>query len=86
MNPKVFSGFARQRRNIIWVQKDSISRFQLVKDQFAKPQIVCLITGEDPDSQGFYLEENSTFKLLTTLAISSSFASSDISKDDFTPS
>ena len=67
MNPEVFTGFARQSRNIIWFQKDSISRFQLAKDQFAKPQIVCLITGEDPDSQGFYLEENSTLLKQTIL-------------------
>ena len=58
MTPEVFKGFARQSRNIIWFQKDSISRFQLAKDQFAKPQIVCLITGEDSDSQAFSLEEN----------------------------
>ena len=31
MNPEVFSGFARQSRNILWFQKDSISRFQLAK-------------------------------------------------------
>lgn len=67
MNPDIFTGFARQSRNIIWFQKDSISRFQLAKDQFAKPQIVCLITGEDPDSQGFYLEENSTLLKQTIL-------------------
>ena len=58
MTPEVFNGFARQSRNILWFQKDSISRFQLAKDQFAKPQIVCLITGEDSDSQAFSLEEN----------------------------
>ena len=47
LNPQVFSGFARQNRNIIWFQKDSISRFQLATDQFARPQIVALITGLD---------------------------------------
>ena len=67
MNPEVFSGFARQSRNILWFQKDSISRFQLAKDQFAKPQIVCLITGEDSDSQGFSLEENSILLQQTIL-------------------
>ena len=67
MNPEVFSGFARQSRNILWFQKDSISRFQLAKDQFAKPQIICLITGEDSDSQGFSLEENSTLLKQTIL-------------------
>lgn len=58
MNPAAFSGFARQSRNIIWFQKDSISRFQLAKDQFARPQIIASITGEDPDTQAFSLEEN----------------------------
>ena len=29
LNPKIFSGFARQSRNIIWFQTDSIPRFQL---------------------------------------------------------
>ncbi len=67
MNPEVFNGFARQSRNIIWFQKDSISRFQLAKDQFAKPQIVCLITGEDSDSQAFSLEENSILLKQTIL-------------------
>jgi hypothetical protein len=59
MNPKTFTGFARQNRNIIWFQKDSISRFQLGKNQFAQPQIVALITGEDPEVQAFSFQENS---------------------------
>ena len=67
MTSEVFNGFARQSRNIIWFQKDSIPRFQLAKDQFAKPQIVCLITGEDSDSQAFSLEENSTLLKQTIL-------------------
>ena len=67
MTPEVFNGFARQSRNIIWFQKDSISRFQLAKDQFARPQIVCLITGEDSDSQAFSLNENSVLLKQTIL-------------------
>tara|TARA_B100001109_G_scaffold243802_1_gene229942 strand:+ start:65 stop:1036 length:972 start_codon:yes stop_codon:yes gene_type:complete len=67
MTSEVFKGFARQSRNIIWFQKDTIPRFQLAKDQFAKPQIVCLITGEDSDSQAFSLEENSTLLKQTIL-------------------
>ena len=58
LNPKAFSGFARQSRNIIWFQKDSVSRFRLVKDQFSRPQIVGLITGEDSEVQQFFFEEN----------------------------
>lgn len=59
LNPKAFAGFARQSRNIIWFQKDSISRFQLGKNQFAQPQIVALITGEDSEVQAFSFQENS---------------------------
>ena len=58
LNPKVFSGFARQSRNIIWFQKDSIHRFQLANDQFSRPQIVGLVTGEDSEVQQFFFEEN----------------------------
>ena len=29
LNPKAFSGFARQGRNVVWFKKDSISGFQL---------------------------------------------------------
>ena len=58
MNPIAFTGFARQNRNIIWFQKDSISRFQLAKNQFARPQILALVTGEDTDAQAFSFNEN----------------------------
>ncbi|MDC1048771.1 DUF4837 family protein [Flavobacteriaceae bacterium] len=58
MNPIAFTGFARQNRNIIWFQKDSISRFQLAKNQFARPQILALVTGEDTDAQAFTFNEN----------------------------
>jgi len=67
LNPKAFTGFARQSRNIIWFQKDSISRFQLGKNQFARPQIVASITGEDSEVQAFSFEENATL-LRQTLA------------------
>ncbi|MEK9612299.1 MAG: DUF4837 family protein [Flavobacteriaceae bacterium] len=59
MNPKTFSGFARQNRNIIWFQKDSIGGFQLAQNQFARPQILANIRGSDPDAQAFYFQENS---------------------------
>ena len=60
MNPKAFTGFARQNRNIIWFQKDSVSRFQLAKNQFAKPQVVALVTGEDAEVQAFSFQENAS--------------------------
>lgn len=65
LNPKVFSGFARQSRNIIWFVKDSLSDFQMMKDAFAKPQIVALFKGNDAEEQQFYLEENARLIRLT---------------------
>lgn len=58
INPKAFSGFARQSRNVLWFQKDSVSRFQLMQDAFASPQILASITGEDSDVMGYNLKEN----------------------------
>jgi hypothetical protein len=58
LNPKVFSGFARQSRNVLWFVKDSLGQFQLMQDAFARPQIVALVKGNDADEQAFYLEEN----------------------------
>jgi hypothetical protein len=60
LNPKTFTGFARQGRNVVWFQKDSTARFQLAQNQFARPQIVALITGEDAEIQEYYLKENAT--------------------------
>ena len=58
MNPKTFSGFARQNRNIIWFQKDSLGGFQLAQNQFARPQLLANIQGPDPEAQAFYFQEN----------------------------
>ena len=60
LNPKTFTSFARQGRNVVWFQKDSTARFQLAQNQFARPQIVALITGEDAEIQEYYLQENAT--------------------------
>ncbi len=60
LNPKVFSGFARQSRNVIWFVKDSLSDFQMMQDAFARPQVVALFKGNDAEEQQFYLEENAT--------------------------
>ena len=57
---KVFTGFAKNSRNIIWFVKDSIGRFQLSEDMMAKPQLVAKVSGEDDEVQAFYLEENIT--------------------------
>jgi len=58
LNPKVFSSFARQSRNILWFVKDSLSQFQMQQDAFARPQIVALFKANDEEEQAFYLEEN----------------------------
>ena len=58
MKPQTFKGFARQSRNIIWFQRDSITRFQLAQDQFARPQIVALVTGIDKEVQAFSFKQN----------------------------
>jgi hypothetical protein len=55
---KVFTGFARNSRNIIWFVNDSIGRFQLSENMMAKPQLVAKVSGEDQEVQAFYLEEN----------------------------
>ena len=56
--PKAFAGFARNSRNIIVFSKDTINKMNLVKNPWARPQIVTLISGEDKDVMGFYLNEN----------------------------
>ena len=56
--PNAFSGFARNSRNIIVFSKDTIDKINLVKNPWAHPQIVALISGEDEEVMSFYLEEN----------------------------
>ncbi len=56
--PKVFEGFARNSRNILWFRKDSLPRFELRQDQFAKPQILVYFSGEDQDIMKEYVLEN----------------------------
>ena len=65
--PKVFSGFARNSRNILWFVKDSLARFQLSEDMMAQPQTVAKVSGEDDDVQAYFLEENiDLFKAVLT--------------------
>jgi len=63
--PKAFSGFARSSRNIIVFSKDTIDKINLVKNPWARPQVVTLISGEDPDVMGFFLDENKDLILRT---------------------
>ena len=55
---KVFKGFVKNSRNIIWFVNDSIGRFQLFENMMAKPQLVAKVSGEDQEVQAFFLEEN----------------------------
>ena len=63
--PKAFKGFARNSRNIIVFSQDTIAKINLVKNPWARPQVVTLISGEDEEVMGFYLEENQDLILRT---------------------
>jgi hypothetical protein len=60
LNPKTFTGFARQSRNVVWFQKGDNPAFQLAQNQFARPQILANVRGEDSEIQGFLFQENAT--------------------------
>ncbi|MGB1535724.1 MAG: DUF4837 family protein, partial [Flavobacteriaceae bacterium] len=60
LNPKTFKGFARQSRNVVWFQKGDNPAFQLAQNQFARPQILANVRGEDSEIQGFLFQENAT--------------------------
>ena len=60
LNPKTFTGFARQSRNVVWFQKGENPDFQLAQNQFARPQILANVSGEDSEIQGFLFQENAT--------------------------
>ena len=59
LQPSVFTGFARNSRNVIYFNKDTLGQgFKLIKNLWARPQITALITGEDEDVMSFYFQEN----------------------------
>jgi len=60
LNTKTFTGFARQSRNVVWFQKGDNPAFQLAQNQFARPQILANVRGEDSEIQGFLFQENAT--------------------------
>ncbi|MDG1027930.1 MAG: DUF4837 family protein [Flavobacteriaceae bacterium] len=65
--PKVFTGFARNSRSVLWFVRDSLARFQLSEDLMAQPQTVAKVTGEDDEVQAYFLEENiNLFKAVLT--------------------
>lgn len=58
LHPKNFDGFARNSRNILWFKKDSIARFELIQNPYARPQIVASFRGEDEEIMKEYVREN----------------------------
>ena len=60
LHPKIFDGFARNSRNILWFIKDSTPSFKLAQDQFAKPQILASFRGEDQELMAEYVRENAS--------------------------
>ena len=60
-----FTGFSRHSRNILLFKKDSIARFQLFENAFARPQIVAQISGEDAEVMQEFLKENTSLILRT---------------------
>ncbi len=56
--PQAFTGFARQSRNVLRFEKDSIPRFRFAQNQYARPQLYALVIGEDPEDQLFLFESN----------------------------
>lgn len=65
--PKVFKGFARNSRSVLWFERDSFARFQLSEDLMARPQIVAKVTGLDDEVQAYFMEENiNLFKAVLT--------------------
>ncbi|MDG2371841.1 MAG: DUF4837 family protein [Flavobacteriaceae bacterium] len=58
LHPKLFNGFARHSRNIIEFVKDTVAKFTLSSDLYARPQVVAKIQGNDPEEMEFFLEQN----------------------------
>lgn len=65
LEPKAFTGFGRHGRNVIWFRKDSLNSFQLAQNQFARPQILAHVRGEDEEVMGEYIKENAALLIGT---------------------
>ena len=65
LSPEAFTGFGRHGRNILWFRKDSLNKIQLIQNQFARPQIVALVQGEDEEVMGEYIKENASLIIRT---------------------
>ena len=58
LNPKAFSGFAKQSRNILWFVNNDLNEFKLMENRFSKPQILIKSSFEDNELHKFYFKEN----------------------------
>ena len=67
LNPKAFSGFAKQSRNILWFVNNELNEFKLMENLFSKPQIVIKSSFEDNDLHEFYFKENVNLIINTIL-------------------
>jgi len=63
--PEAFTGFGRHGRNIIWFRKDSLNSFQLIQNQFARPQILAVVQGEDEEVMAEYIRANASLLIGT---------------------
>lgn len=60
LEPEAFTGFGRHGRNILWFRTSAENKFQLVQNQFARPQILAIVQGEDQEVMGEYIKENAS--------------------------
>lgn len=60
LEPAAFTGFGRHGRNILWFRTSAENKFQLVQNQFARPQILAVVQGEDQEVMGEYIKENAS--------------------------
>ena len=58
LEPKLFNDFARHSRNIIEFVKDTLSKFNIYSNMYARPQVVARISGTDYKDMEFFLEQN----------------------------
>ena len=65
LEPEAFTGFGRHGRNVLWFRKDSLNSFQLAQNQFARPQILAQVKGEDQEIMGEYIKENAALLIGT---------------------
>lgn len=65
LEPTAFTGFGRHGRNVLWCRTDSINRFQLTQNQFARPQVIVNVKGEDSEVIEEYIKENASLIVRT---------------------